>query len=134
MLHRARISLSRLSGMPTHPMLRRERRIFKSMGMFLDSVCTSSYRLIYMNFVSQTSALQTLHPPIHTCTSGDVCSHSRRKLLLTKAEQGEAIIYLLNDGAVLAYHVHLKCEGAHGLGLPHCYSLSLYLWLCQNAM
>jgi len=83
------------------------------MDTFLVRVCTYNLwqDLFTWTSIPETSALQTLYPPVHSCTFGDTCSWSKWKLLLTKAEQGEAIIYTLNDGAVPAYHIHLKCEG-----------------------
>jgi hypothetical protein len=56
------------------------------------------------------TAARTLFPPRHTCLN-TYCAHNQKHQLLTKAKQRQAILYTLDNSAVLAWSVHLYCEG-----------------------
>jgi hypothetical protein len=41
------------------------------------------------------------------------CNRTAKGLTLKKAEARTVVLYTLNEGSLLAYAVHLYCEGKH---------------------
>ncbi|KAJ7587809.1 hypothetical protein C8J56DRAFT_942650, partial [Mycena floridula] len=57
----------------------------------------------------QGLALRSLYPPSHLCTTA-ACSRRANGTLLKKAEQHQAILYTLEQGAIPVWSVHLYCD------------------------
>ncbi|KAF8060185.1 hypothetical protein FPV67DRAFT_1674149 [Lyophyllum atratum] len=64
---------------------------------------------------------RTLYPPCQTCSNFD-CSRNKKGQLLKKAEQRQAVLYTLGEGALPVYTVHLYCESCN-VNYHHNYSV-----------
>lgn len=85
---------------------------FFAMGIPWGYVCHFGQILLFNNSSNNIffPVPRTIYPPTKVCSNED-CPRTRKGVSLQKAEQRQAVLYTLDNGALPVWSVHFYCQG-----------------------